>query len=128
MQLQVFIQLAIVGLAGSAGAVSRYLLGRFVAKHVRWQIPLGTLLINVSGAFLIGLLFVVTSRHMISSTIQTVLATGFLGGYTTSSTMSWESVLLIRGRNQRASLLYLGSTVLFGLLAVTLGFALGSVI
>ena len=46
-----------VGLAGAIGAVARYLLGRFVAERISSQFPVGTLLINLTGAFLIGVLF-----------------------------------------------------------------------
>ncbi|HEU5230882.1 MAG TPA: fluoride efflux transporter CrcB [Ktedonobacteraceae bacterium] len=122
------VQIVMIGLAGSIGAVVRYLLGRLVAQRLRSQIPFATLLINVSGSFLIGLLFVAALRHRISSTVQVTLATGFLGGYTTFSTMSWEGMQLIKRGNQRASFLYLGGTVALGLLAVAVGFAVGWVI
>jgi CrcB protein len=117
-----------IGLAGSMGAIVRYMLGRFVAERISSSFPLGTMLINISGAFLIGLIFVTASRHLISSSVQAVLATGFLGGYTTFSTMSWEGVQLIRGGSQWTSVLYLGGTVALGLLAVVLGFGLGRVV
>ena len=110
-----------VGLAGALGAASRYVLGRFVAERVASQFPLGTFCINISGAFVIGLLFALASRKLISSTVQITLATGFLGGYTTFSTMSWESWQLVRGGSTRRSFLYLGGSVLLGLLAATIG-------
>jgi CrcB protein len=118
----------LIGLAGAMGALVRYVLGRFVAERTGSPFPLGTLLINVSGAFLIGMTFVTASRHLMSSSVQAVLATGFLGGYTTFSTMSWEGVQLIRGGSPWSSVLYLGGSVALGLLAVVLGFAVGSVI
>ena len=117
-----------IGVAGACGALSRYLLSRFVAEHLRSRFPLGTLFINVSGAFLIGVVFMTTSRHLLSPTLQAVLATGFLGGYTTFSTMSWEIIQLVRSSQARASFMYIGSTVVPGLVAVVLGFALGRVI
>ncbi len=89
------------------------------------QFPFGTLFINVSGALLIGLLVGLTGRHLLSSGLQTVLATGFLGGYTTFSTMAWEGVQLARGGSTRRSLLYLGANVVSGLLAAALGLWLG---
>ncbi len=116
---------SLVGLAGATGALVRYLIGRLVAEKITATFPLGTLLINVSGAFLIGLLFALTAKQIISSQLQIVLATGFLGGYTTFSTMSWEGVQLARGKNLRQSVLYLGGNVAFGLPAVMLGLALG---
>lgn len=115
----------IVGLAGALGALARYVIGRSIAERFGSQFPLGTLLINVTGAFLIGLLLAFAGRHFISSTVQTILATGFLGGYTTFSTMSWEGVQLARGGSTRNSLLYFGSNLVPGLLAVALGLALG---
>jgi fluoride exporter len=118
-------QLGLLGLAGACGAIARYLLGHIINSQVASTFPLGTLLINVSGSFLIGLLFGLTAQHIISTAVQLVLATGFLGGYTTFSTMSWEGVQLARGGNLRASVLYFGENVLFGLLAASVGIALG---
>ncbi len=114
-----------VGLAGSLGALSRYLLGRFIVERFSREFPLGTMLINISGSFVIGLLFVLAARHSITSTIQLILATGFLGGYTTFSTMCWEIVQLARSRSRIASMLYISGSVVCGLLAAALGILLG---
>jgi fluoride exporter len=121
----VVIQIGAVGLAGSLGAAARYLLGRFIAERAGAEFPFGTLLINVTGAFFIGLLFALTARKLLAPAWQTVLATGFLGGYTTFSTMSWEGVQLARGGSSYLSLLYFGGNLLLGLLAALLGLALG---
>lgn len=125
MTVSSLVLMLFVGLAGSSGALSRYLLGRYIAERVISQIPLGTLIINVTGAFVIGLLFTLTTRNFMSVPLQTILATGFLGGYTTFSTMSWEGVQLVRGGSTPLSILYLGGSVLAGLLAAVLGMALG---
>ena len=114
-----------VGLAGALGALSRYILGRFIAERAGSQFPFGTFFINVTGAFAIGLLFAFAGRKLINPYVQGVLATGFLGGYTTFSTMSWEGVQLARGGSTRLSLLYLSGNVAFGLLAAVLGLVLG---
>src|SRR5205085_2103144 len=95
-----------IGGAGALGALTRYLLGRFIAGRAGSQFPLGTLLINVSGAFTIGLLFALIEHRVITPALQVVLATGFLGGYTTFSTMSWEGVQLMLGGSRQLSLLY----------------------
>ncbi|GCE45433.1 CrcB protein [Thermosporothrix hazakensis] len=113
-----------VGLAGALGAVARYLLGSFISEHTSSAFPSGTLIINVSGAFVIGLIFAFTSRGFLSAATQTVLATGFLGGYTTFSTMSWEAFQLMRGALPRG-LLYLGLTYVLGLGAEILGLLVG---
>ena len=119
------VTVGMIGVAGALGAGARYLLGRFVAVRVGSQFPFGTLLINVTGAFLIGLLFALAGRQVISSAIQVTLSTGFLGGYTTFSTMSWEGMQLARGGSTRLSFLYLAGSLLLGLIAATCGLALG---
>ena len=123
--MQGVITTGLVGLAGALGALARYLLGRFVAERATSPFPFGTFLINISGALAIGFIFALTSRSLISAAWQAVIATGFLGGYTTFSTMCWESVQLLRGGSRNMSLLYLGGSFLVGFVAVTLGYALG---
>lgn len=118
----------LVGLAGACGALARYLLGRFVAERAGAQFPFGTLIINVSGAFVIGLLASLTTRKWLSVSAQAVLATGFLGGYTTFSTMSWEGVQLARGGSTTRSMLYLGGSAALGLFAALLGVLIGGLI
>jgi CrcB protein len=115
----------VVGAAGALGALARYLIGRLVAERTGSSFPWGTLFINVTGAFLIGLIAGLTTRHMVNALFQTILATGFLGGYTTFSTMSWEASQLLREGSRRRGLLYLGGTFVPGLLAAALGLLLG---
>ncbi|GER84413.1 MAG: fluoride efflux transporter CrcB [Thermogemmatispora sp.] len=125
MTLLAFGQLLATGLAGAVGALSRYVLGRFIAERVTTAFPLGTLVINLTGAFAIGLVFGLTTEHVLNAALQGVLATGFLGGYTTFSTMSWEGVELLRGGSSWLGLFYLAGSVLLGLLAAACGLALG---
>lgn len=117
--------LVAIGLAGAFGALARYLLGRFIAKRVGMQFPLATLMINVTGAFVIGLLFALAGRKLLSATVQLTLATGFLGGFTTFSTMSWEGIQLARAGSTRLSMLYLIGSFSLGLIAAALGLTLG---
>ena len=119
------LQVGLVGGAGAIGALARYLLGRFFAERVSVPFPVGTFIINLSGAFLIGLLAGLVGRHIMSVTVQTIVATGFLGGYTTFSTMQWESVQLIRGGSSVQGLLYLGGTFALGLLVAAGGWMVG---
>ena len=114
-----------VGVAGALGALARYLLGRFIAERANTAFPWGTFAINISGAFFIGLLFALAGQKVIAAWLQVILATGFLGGYTTFSTMSWEGLQLARGGSTRQSALYLGASVALGLLAAALGIGLG---
>lgn len=128
MQLAALELAGLVGLAGALGALARYLVGRLVAEKTTSSFPFGTLLINVTGAFVIGVLFALTTKKLLSSQMQTVLATGFLGGYTTFSTMSWEGVQLARGGSRRQSVLYLGGNLALGLPAAALGLMLGGLL
>lgn len=125
MSFSACLQISMIGVAGALGALARYLFGRFVAERTKIAFPLGTLLINITGAFLIGCISALVSRKMLSPALQLVLATGFLGGYTTFSTMSWEGTQLARGGYPRLSVFYFGSTTLLGLAAATLGLLVG---
>ena len=93
------------------GSIGTLYTRRFIAERAGSQFPLGTFFINVTGAFAIGLLFAFAGRKLINPAVQSLLATGFLGGYTTFSTMSWEGVQLARGGSTRLSLLYLAGNV-----------------
>lgn len=115
----------LVGGAGALGALARYLIGRVVVERTGSLFPWATLFINVSGAFLIGLISGLTTRHQVNSLAQMTLATGFLGGYTTFSTMSWETVQLVRGGSRRRGALYLAGNIIPGLLAALLGLMVG---
>ncbi len=128
MSFYTYLQTLLIGLAGGAGAVARYLIGRFMLKRMGAHFPFGTLLINVTGAFCIGLLFALAGRGLLSPQVQAILATGFLGGYTTFSTMSWEGFQLIDVGASGRSILYLGSSVVLGIVAVLSGLGLGWVL
>lgn len=89
----------LVTLAAGAGAVCRYLVDGTVQRGRPF--PGGTLLVNVSGSFLLGLLVGLSRHHGLASSTSTVLGAGFLGGYTTLSTWAWESLVLAE-RDARA--------------------------
>ena len=114
-----------IGCAGALGALARYILSHVVSGRLGTSFPYGTLIINVTGSLFIGFILALTSHHVLSTTAQSIIATGFLGGYTTFSTMSWEGVQLARGGRIGASLLYFGSNVVVGLFAASVGIALG---
>lgn len=118
----------LVGLAGALGALTRYLIGHIITVRSTATFPWSTLLINITGAFLIGIVSGLTTQHLLTPREQTVLATGFLGGYTTFSTMSWEGFQLLCSENLRLCLWYLGGTAIPGLLAAFLGVKLGGVL
>lgn len=115
----------LVAAGGFVGAPARYLLDRAVSRRIESELPWGTLLVNVSGSLLLGLLAGLSLGAHLPSTTYALLATGFCGAYTTFSTFTFETVRLVQdGRLVRA----VGNTaasVLVGLAAATAGFALG---
>lgn len=88
-------QLLLVAVAGGAGAVLRFVVDGLVRERIGARLPLGTALINVSGSFLLGLLTGL-AQHGVPSVLLPVLGTGLLGGFTTFSTASVETVRLIQ--------------------------------
>ncbi|HWE61338.1 MAG TPA: CrcB family protein [Chloroflexota bacterium] len=107
---------------GGTGAACRYGAGRFVGARYGGEFPLGTFLINVTGCFALGLLAsVLAQAHRDTSLLTALLATGFLGGYTTFSTYALEGVLLFTGGSRRLATVSLVGSVLLGLGAAAAG-------
>lgn len=113
-----------VAVGAALGGVSRHYLSVFVQQRAGADFPVATLLINVTGSFLLGLIMrYALQTDAISPEARTFLATGFCGGYTTFSTFSYETLrLLEEGEYGRAGL-YVGASVVVALLATLLGFA-----
>ncbi|WP_120522964.1 fluoride efflux transporter CrcB [Arthrobacter celericrescens] len=116
----------LLGLAGGAGAVARFLVDGLVRARFRTALPWGTILINVSGSLLLGLLAGAVMRNHSLSSLQAVLGTGFLGGYTTFSTASVETVRLIQSGRTGLALLNALGTMVAAVGAAAAGVALGS--
>jgi fluoride exporter len=115
-----------IGIGAFLGANCRYLVGGWAADHLGTAFPYGTLLINVSGSFVIGLFpALLGGRFVMPPVVRLFFAVGFLGGYTTFSTYTFESLSLIQARAFVGAASNLGGSVVLGLLAVVLGMALG---
>jgi CrcB protein len=115
----------LVALAGGMGAWCRFRLDGLVRRVVRRPVPLGTLVINVSGSLALGLLTGWLLRHGGPDDVRAIVGTGFLGGYTTFSTAAVEVGTLVReGRWSQAGLLGLGMVGL-GLAAAAVGLVAG---
>lgn len=100
--------------------MTRYGLGQLLAAKLNKSFPWAVFLINVSGAFLLG----VVLGAELSGGWLLLLADGFLGAYTTFSTFMVEGFELFAGRKILNAVLYISGTVLLGLLAFAVGFAL----
>jgi CrcB protein len=85
----------LVATGGALGAAARYLLDRAIAVRQTGPFPLGTLVINVSGSILLGLLLGLAATQRVPDDIVTWLGTGFLGAYTTFSTFTFETLRLL---------------------------------
>jgi len=119
----------LVFLGGGIGAVMRYWLSAFVPRHVESVFPYGILLVNVLGCFFIGVLMSWSEdRLVIDPAIRVFLAIGILGGFTTFSTFSYETIALLRDSEYWLAGLYVAGSVLFGLTATYLGSVLGKLI
>jgi len=110
-------------LAGAAGAVTRFLLDAWTKQ--RWQspFPLATVFINITGSLILGVLAGVVLFDGQPSAWQTVLGTGFCGGYTTFSTASFETVRLVQQGRRGFALLNAVFSLLLSVAACALGMA-----
>jgi CrcB protein len=115
--------------AGAAGTGARYLIQLGTAKAFGQSFPYGTLIVNLAGSFLLALLMqLALSGERISPTLRLVLATGFLGGFTTYSSFNYETLALFEQRAFGPAAGYFAATVLGCLAAGLLGFAAGRAI
>lgn len=120
----------LVALGGALGTIARYLVG-FWAAPISQALPWGTILINVTGSFLIGFIGTLTlagGRYPVPETLRLFLMVGFCGGFTTFSAFSLQSFDLIRSGGELRALANIGLSVVLCLGAVAAGSGLASVL
>lgn len=113
--------LVMVGIGGAAGSLARFYLGKFINEKHSKNYPVGTFIINVTGALLLGI--VVTAVK--GQTYQLLLADGFLGAYTTFSTFMYESFNLTQESEKVIAIKYITSSVINGIIGYGLGVWIG---
>ena len=114
----------VIGLGGFLGANARYLLGTWIMVRYGTGFPYGTLVINVTGSFIIGFFLVLISERLaLHPNWQFFFAVGFLGAYTTFSTFSFESITLLQEGAWGLGLANMVGSVVLGLLAALAGMA-----
>lgn len=86
----------LITLAGGLGAVARFVVDGVIRSRVKTAYPWGTTVINLSGSLALGFMTGLATAHVVSSDVFVVVGAGFLGGYTTFSTASFETVQLIK--------------------------------
>ena len=112
----------IVAIGGAAGAVARYAVTLGVALFWKKEFPLATLLINVSGSFILGLFATFAAeKTMIDPAWRLLVTTGFVGAYTTFSTFEYETQRLTESGALSWGIVNVLTSVLAGYLAVQLG-------
>lgn len=114
-----------VGLGGAIGSILRYLTYLLTAKYYSNSFPLATLIVNILGCFIIGLL-IGAFEHRIQPNqhLKLLLLTGMCGGYTTFSAFTAENMMLLQTHNYTSALLYIAASVIVSLFAIGLGLTL----
>ncbi|MGN6031697.1 MAG: fluoride efflux transporter CrcB [Thermomicrobiales bacterium] len=114
-----------IGLGAALGANLRYLVGRLMAEWLGVGFPWGTLTINVTGSFLIGVIATLLGERLdVGPEWRLFLVVGVLGGYTTFSTFSLDAINLMSADRWLAGIAYILGSVLLGLAACVLGIML----
>jgi CrcB protein len=115
-----------IAVAGALGAPARYLVDRFVQERADGDLPVGTLVVNVTGSFVLGLIVGFALYHAFANTPRAILGTGFCGAYTTFSAFAYETVRLGEERAFRTAFQNVGASVVLPALAGAAGLALAS--
>ena len=122
------VTILLLGLAGGLGAGTRFVVDGLVRSKLRTALPVGTIAINITGSFLLGLVAGAVIVHAAPVELQAIAGTGFLGGYTTFSTASFETVRLIQSRRTGLALLNGIGTAVAAVGAAAAGLALTSLL
>lgn len=118
-------QMLWIGIGGFLGANARYAFGRWISHHLGIAFPWGTGIVNVTGAFLIGVIFTLLTDRVVDDPMwRQLVIVGFLGGYTTFSSFTFESVTMMQDGRWMPALAYIVGSNALGLLACFAGISL----
>jgi fluoride exporter len=116
----------LIGAGGFFGAIARYVVDGLVIDRTGGGFPWGTLAVNATGSFILGLLFALTTeRAILPADIRAPVMIGFIGAYTTFSTYMLESWNLIESGQYGAAIGNLAGSIVIGLAMVSLGLLVG---
>jgi CrcB protein len=119
------LKIFLIALFGALGTLARYGLQGLVQIRTGTTFPYGTLLVNLSGCFLLGWIGQLTlNRMMVSSDVRVAIAVGFFGGYTTFSSFGWETAKMLEDGEWLRAAAYVSASVLAGLLLSVAGIRL----
>jgi fluoride exporter len=114
-----------VALGSAIGGAGRYLLGGLIQRSLMSSFPAGTLLINITGSLLLGVIIrYATETPSLTPELRAFLTIGICGGYTTFSTFSYETVALFQSGEWARAGIYVTASVLFSLVAIVAGFSI----
>lgn len=114
-----------VALGGAAGSAARFALNGFVTHHIDGMFPWGIFTVNVLGCFVMGLVAAAALKvGGMADTAKLLLATGFLGGFTTFSAFALDAMRLVQAGHQTLAAAYVFGSVVLSLVAVFAGFSL----
>jgi CrcB protein len=114
----------LVGLGSFIGGISRYLVSLFIQNKVLSTFPYGTLAVNIIGCFLIGIIYGLSDRGNMNAEWRIFLATGIMGGFTTFSSFSNETVSMLRDAQYLQAVSYIAFSLIVGLAATFAGISL----
>jgi CrcB protein len=109
---------------GGIGSLARYIVGTEIAERVGGRFPLGTMVINITGSFLIGLIMTILTQRLPHPNWRLLLVVGFLGGYTTFSSFEYETFQAVQGGAAWIGLVNIIGSIVLGYIAVWLGSSL----
>jgi CrcB protein len=122
-------KLFLIGLAGFVGTLGRYGLSGVVAKRYGETFPFGTLVVNLIGCFLVGLLFyLMQERFLVNQNVRTIVLIGLLGGFTTFSSLGLQTFTLLQDGEFGLAVVNLGASNLIGLFMVWVGYTLAKLL
>lgn len=119
-----FKAILLVGCGGFLGSVLRYLSAYALEAYLHSSFPFGTFLVNVAGSLIIGIIYGLALKNLVSPEIRLLAATGFCGGLTTFSTFSYEILTLLQDDQLFYSLLYGVGSLLAGFFAAWAGYSI----
>jgi CrcB protein len=114
----------LVGTGGFIGSVMRYLLQVFVEKGMSSTFPLGTLIANIAGSFLIGIVFALAEKQIMNAEWRLFMSVGICGGFTTFSAFAFNNFNMIKEHTWNQLLLNVGGNLVLGVFAIYLGIIL----
>ncbi len=116
--------LILVGIGGAFGGLVRFQLGKIISQKSNTTFPIGTFIINITGAILLGIITSINTEN----SVYLLLGDGFLGAYTTFSTFMYEGFNLFQKNEKMNAFIYILGSLFFGIIGYAAGFKFGKLL